>query len=69
MDVVQQEVLKVMQKNHVNYLVHGHTHRPGFHEFYQQQVPASRIVLGAWHEGGNMLVWDETGRKELIQLP
>lgn len=60
MDVTQDEVVRVMQKYKVDYLVHGHTHRPG--------ISGTRIVLGAWHERGNMLVWDSAGYKELKDL-
>lgn len=28
-----------------------------------------RIVLGAWHEHGNIFIWDEKGNKELKNLP
>lgn len=68
MDVTQEEVMKVLHKHEVNCLVHGHTHRPGIHEFRVTQRPAIRIVLGAWHECGNMLVWDQAGNKELKDL-
>ena len=68
MDVTQDAVSRVMQKHEVNYLVHGHTHRPGIHKFTLQQEPAERIVLGAWHERGNVLVWEASGKKELIDL-
>jgi UDP-2,3-diacylglucosamine hydrolase len=68
MDVTQDEVERIMQKHDVSCLIHGHTHRPGFHEFLLRHTPAERIVLGAWHHYGNMLVWDETGKKELIEF-
>lgn len=68
MDVSQEEVARVMQKHHVNFLIHGHTHRPGFHPFSLQNASAIRIVLGAWHHKGNMLQWDELGNKSLIDF-
>ena len=68
MDVTPSAVDQVMQKHEVNYLIHGHTHRPAIHNFLLNNTPAERIVLGAWHEQGNALVWDETGKKELISL-
>ena len=64
MDVTQSEVLRIMQKHAVTTLIHGHTHRPNIHEFTQ----GTRIVLGAWHERGSVLVWHESGEKELIEL-
>lgn len=66
MDVTQDEVERIMQKHEVSYLIHGHTHRPDFHQFMLRHAPATRIVLGAWHEHGNMLVWDASGEKKLF---
>ena len=68
MDVTQAEVERVMQQHNVQTLIHGHTHRPAIHEFSLTNKPASRIVLAAWHEKGSVLVWDETGKKEVITL-
>ena len=36
-------------------LIHGHTHRPGVHEFEFDGGTARRYVLGAWHEQGSCL--------------
>ena len=66
MDVTQTEVERVMQKYHVQHLIHGHTHRPGVHHFELHSNPATRTVLGPWHEHGSVLVCDEKGNKELI---
>jgi len=68
MDVTQEDVEKVMQKHNVNYLIHGHTHRPNFHYFTIENKQALRIVLGDWHKHGSVLEWNETGEKELVEL-
>lgn len=68
LDVTQEEVIRVMKKHQVQYLIHGHTHRPAFHSLTTQDQPATRIVLAAWHGHGNVLVWDERGEKELVDL-
>jgi UDP-2,3-diacylglucosamine hydrolase len=68
MDVTEEEVKRVMQEHKVDFLVHGHTHRPGFHTFSLDEKAVTRIVLGAWHEHGNMLVWDETGKREWLEF-
>jgi UDP-2,3-diacylglucosamine hydrolase len=52
----------------VQWLVHGHTHRPGVHEFELDGAPACRIVLGAWHDQGSCLSW-EPGAFSLEELP
>lgn len=68
MDVTQSAVEEVMQKHHVKYLIHGHTHREAIHHFELNAEPVARIVLGAWHERGCVLIYDEMGKMELIKL-
>jgi len=55
MDVNQQTVEQAMQKHNVNYLIHGHTHRPAIHEFTLDDERCKRIVLGDWYEHGSVL--------------
>lgn len=62
MDVTQDDVMKVMQKHHVQTLIHGHTHRPDVHRFTINQTPAERIVLAPWHHQGSVLIWSENGK-------
>lgn len=68
MDVTHSEVIKVMKQHQVTNLVHGHTHRMAMHQFTLDNMPAMRIVLGAWHHQGNMLCWTEDGNKSLIDI-
>lgn len=68
MDVTQAEVERVMHKHYVQHLIHGHTHRPFVHHFELNGKPASRTVLGAWHEQGSVLVCDGNEKAELITL-
>jgi UDP-2,3-diacylglucosamine hydrolase len=65
MDVTHEEVIRVLQKHQSLFLIHGHTHKPGIHEFPLESKMATRIVLDAWHEKGNMLAWDSEGNKKL----
>jgi UDP-2,3-diacylglucosamine hydrolase len=67
MDVTQHEVERVMRKHQVNHLIHGHTHRPDIHKFTLENSPASRTVLAAWHDKGNMLVV-EKGEQQSVDL-
>lgn len=55
MDVTQSTVEQVMQECNVLQLIHGHTHRPGIHEFSIDDQAAKRIVLGDWYEQGSVL--------------
>ena len=68
MDVVPEEVERVMKKHEVQYLIHGHTHKPCIHDFTLNGANAVRIVLGAWHECGNMLIWDNHGKKDWVEM-
>jgi UDP-2,3-diacylglucosamine hydrolase len=61
MDANQSAIVDVMRSCKVRTIVHGHTHRPAFHEFILDGAPARRIVLGAWYEHGSYLRWDEHG--------
>lgn len=53
MDVNQKAVNDIMKKYHVDLLIHGHTHRPFIHK---NENNTTRIVLGAWHTSGNVLI-------------
>ncbi len=55
MDVNQAEVLRIMSANEAKRLIHGHTHRPGRHEFEHNGETLQRIVLGDWYEQGSVL--------------
>lgn len=56
MDVNPQAVIETLRQHHVFHLIHGHTHRPGFHQFDLDGQTSQRIVLGDWYEHGNYLV-------------
>lgn len=60
MDVNPQAVIDVMEKHRVQWLIHGHTHRPAVHELTANNAPAYRAVLGAWHSEGSMVRVDKT---------
>ena len=48
-------------------LIHGHTHRPGFHHFELNGQPARRIVLGDWYEEDAVLVC-RNGERKLLRV-
>lgn len=68
MDVNQQAVTRYMQEAKVQWLIHGHTHRPAVHQPGTHSTGGTRIVLGDWHHQGSMLNWSAQGH-ELISLP
>lgn len=68
MDVNPQAVAETLAQFQIQWLIHGHTHRPAIHELTVHQQPAFRCVLGAWHQQGSMIeVTPE--RVELISFP
>lgn len=68
MDVNPQAVVNVMEKHRVQWLIHGHTHRPDVHDLIANGEPAHRVVLGAWHSEGSMVKVTPDG-VELIAFP
>jgi len=68
MDVNPQAVVKVMENHQVQWLIHGHTHRPDVHDLTVNGEPAHRVVLGAWHTEGSMVKVTPDG-VELIAFP
>lgn len=68
MDVNPQAVVSVMEKHGVQWLIHGHTHRPDVHSLIANGEPAHRVVLGAWHTEGSMVKVTPEG-VELIAFP
>jgi len=66
-DVDPAAVVEVLRKAGVDTLLHGHTHRPGIHRLEVDGRPATRVVLGDWHERGSVLKWDDAGY-ELVEL-
>ena len=62
MDVDPQAIDAFMRERDLTCIVHGHTHRPAIHEWVLDGVKRTRIVLGDWHDAGQILRWDEAGR-------
>jgi UDP-2,3-diacylglucosamine hydrolase len=65
-DVDQDTVEQVMRVHKVTELIHGHTHRPGVHDFNLDGRPARRIVLGDWYGQDRILVC-RGGERKLMQ--
>ena len=68
MDVNPQAVVSMMEKHQVQWLIHGHTHRPDVHNLTVNGEPAHRVVLGAWHTEGSMVKVTPEG-VELLAFP
>ncbi len=55
MDVSQATVDLYMQEYGIKTLIHGHTHRPGKHQWNRDNTQFQRIVLGDWYAQGSVL--------------
>lgn len=56
MDVNAEAVLQLLRSHgHPQWLIHGHTHRPGRHEIDDAGKTSTRWVLGDWYDSGNYL--------------
>lgn len=66
MDVTSEAVTQMMLEHQVKLLIHGHTHRPHIHSIDLNSTPATRIVLGAWHENASALIYYSNGNFELV---
>ena len=66
-DADQETIESTMQSFKVNELIHGHTHRPGIHEFKLAGNKARRIVLGDWYDEDSVLVC-RGGDRQLISI-
>jgi UDP-2,3-diacylglucosamine hydrolase len=57
MDVNPAAVSAALRQHGVDLMIHGHTHRPAFHDVIMGRTRACRIVLGDWFQHSNMLRW------------
>lgn len=57
LDVNLEAVQAQFKQYLVTTLIHGHIHRPGRYQYFVDKKPVERIVLGAWHERGNALIF------------
>lgn len=55
MDVTDAAVREALATQDVVRLIHGHTHRPGRHDYAIGGTGRERIVLGDWYEQGSVL--------------
>ncbi len=68
MDVNARAIERVFREANVDWLVHGHTHRPGVTPLLVDGRPRTRLVTGDWYSQGSVLTWDADGLR-LEALP
>ncbi len=60
LDVTPGAVQDIMQRFKVPYLLHGHVHRPQFHQVEGIIPNGHRFVLGDWHQKGSFIISSST---------
>ena len=68
LDVTKDAINKMMIKEKVNYLIHGHTHHPAIHHFSLVGKSATRAVLGPWELYGSILICKPNERQDGLSL-
>jgi UDP-2,3-diacylglucosamine hydrolase len=61
MDVNRDSVLQSLRAHQADLLIHGHTHRPGVHDYELDGKTVKRVVLGDWYRQGSVLCVDCNG--------
>ena len=66
MDVNPDAVIDAFERHQVARMIHGHTHRPAFHDLVLRDgSPAQRIVLSDWDSNGSYLEVSEAGARAI----
>jgi len=66
MDVNPDAVLAAFRRHGVDRMIHGHTHRPAFHDHaLENGVQGQRIVLADWDRRGSCLEVSEAGARAI----
>ena len=68
MDVNENEVTAVIQKNNIDILIHGHTHRPRSHTIDIETKKSVRLVLGDWSASSAKIIKWVHAEPQLIDL-
>lgn len=69
LDANPDEIARVMRTYNVQYLIHGHTHRPGQHSLQDGDDIRHWIVLGDWHgHDGWCVKWAANELPQLVKL-
>ena len=68
MDVNESEVAAIIQKNNIDILIHGHTHRPNSHTIDVDSKKSVRLVLGDWAASAAKIIEWVNAEPKLIDL-
>ena len=65
MDVNAAAVASAFREQGVSRMIHGHTHRPAFHQVHLDAADAERIVLADWYDSSSYLEVSAGGARSL----
>ena len=68
MDVVGDAIIQHMMKYKVNYLIHGHTHKPGLNLHQMNSYEFKQYVLSDWDDTPQLLCYDNTKGFHFVQI-
>ncbi len=68
MDVNPHAVVQLAEEYDINWIIHGHTHRPAIHQIKPGMHSVHRAVLGAWDDTTGSMIKVSAGAVELIQF-
>lgn len=68
MDVTPGAAEAEMNRFNVDLLIHGHTHRPAIHDIKLENRNGKRIVLGAWHNVADILLYPSDHQYKILNL-
>lgn len=69
MDVNDSQTRQLFIEHDINLLIHGHTHRPAFHQLSINNKPVQRIVLGDWYQHASYLCVSDDNHIEMRDYP
>lgn len=58
MDVNRDAVVDAFRQHDAEFMIHGHTHKPGYHQYAIDGRTRHRYVLGDWYVGTSVLTWN-----------
>lgn len=68
MDVVHESVISHLKSQKINFLIHGHTHKPGKTEHKSDGDLFLRYVLSDWDDTPSILCYDKANGFHYIQI-
>lgn len=69
MDVDPDLLFSLLQEHQTSDIIHGHTHRPGYHQHLFEQKNIQRWVLGSWEQKTIDYLWYTDSTLQAMSFP